>query len=419
MNCPVCNRDMVASLSICPSCGAMKDDSVRIEVQSSIISSGRLEPAIRNIAALPKLQPMVQRTNPYSVPPPAGRNTVTSSLSVAKTSPTLVEFQTKTTSMPDWRLQIQNAVRQRKGVAPISGGTAIAVAPTRPQLAPLQQVAIGGVDADPRLGNALKRIEVSQNTFGKPEPVKPAFAPRVSEAKNFPFDVVAPLSATPAAVSAERASIAIPTPKPVLVSTPVIAKRITNRLPQLPSNAVESIDRVEPIVSIHETTEPEFDSIKRIFIAADGGEEVLEKVGSNEIEDLAPFSMRFNAGLFDLIIGIVVSLILLSPLMLTGNNWATISGSLILVGTCAIVLFAYLTATIGIYGKTFGMRLFSLEMVDAEENIYPTMNQAAVNSAIYLLSMAFGGVGFLTMFFNEENRAAQDLMSGTIIVREF
>jgi len=31
----------------------------------------------------------------------------------------------------------------------------------------------------------------------------------------------------------------------------------------------------------------------------------------------------------------------------------------------------------------------------------------------------FGGAGFLTVFFNEEKRAAHDLLSGTILVREF
>ncbi len=65
------------------------------------------------------------------------------------------------------------------------------------------------------------------------------------------------------------------------------------------------------------------------------------------------------------------------------------------------------------------MRIFSLEIVDAEENEYPTIQQAAVHSSIYLVSLALGGVGFVTMMFNEEKRAIHDLLSGTIIVREF
>ena len=65
------------------------------------------------------------------------------------------------------------------------------------------------------------------------------------------------------------------------------------------------------------------------------------------------------------------------------------------------------------------MRLFSLELIDAEENQYPSLHQAAVHSSLFILSLAFAGVGFLPIFFNEERRAAHDLLSGTILVREF
>jgi len=66
-----------------------------------------------------------------------------------------------------------------------------------------------------------------------------------------------------------------------------------------------------------------------------------------------------------------------------------------------------------------GMRLFSLELVDAVENEYPTLHQAAVNSSVFILSLALGGAGFLTVFYNEEKRAIHDLLSGTILVKEF
>jgi uncharacterized RDD family membrane protein YckC len=85
----------------------------------------------------------------------------------------------------------------------------------------------------------------------------------------------------------------------------------------------------------------------------------------------------------------------------------------------ALVLFFYMTITLGFYGKTIGMRLFSLELVDAVENEYPTLHQAAVNSGLFILSLPFAGAGFLTVFFNEEGRAFHDLVSGTILVREF
>ena len=77
------------------------------------------------------------------------------------------------------------------------------------------------------------------------------------------------------------------------------------------------------------------------------------------------------------------------------------------------------TGAIGMYGRTLGMRMFGLELIDADESDYPTFHQAAVNSAVYLLTLPFLGVGFVPMIFNEEQRAVHDLAAGTIIVTEF
>jgi uncharacterized RDD family membrane protein YckC len=82
-------------------------------------------------------------------------------------------------------------------------------------------------------------------------------------------------------------------------------------------------------------------------------------------------------------------------------------------------MFVYLTVSLSFIGRTFGMKLFSLELIDAEENAYPTLHQAAVSSSVYLLSLAFGGIGLLPVFFNEEKRAAHDIASGTILIKEY
>ena len=166
----------------------------------------------------------------------------------------------------------------------------------------------------------------------------------------------------------------------------------------------------------------EFSPIKRIQIRAENFDvDDLEtpSTTSEEIEDLAPFSMRFGAGLFDLIIGGFAGMLVLSPIAFTNGDWFTLAGLGTFAATAAIVTFLYMTVCLGFFGKTMGMRLFSLELVDAVENEYPTLRQAAVSSSIFLLSLVFGGAGFLSVFFNEEKRALHDLLSGTILVREF
>ena len=130
-------------------------------------------------------------------------------------------------------------------------------------------------------------------------------------------------------------------------------------------------------------------------------------------------SMRFGAGLFDFIIGGFATMMLLSPLAFTSANWFTATSFLTFAATCSVVMFVYMTACLGFFGKTMGMRLFQLELVDAVENEYPTLRQASISSSVFIISLAFAGAGFLTIFFNEENRALHDLLSGTILVREF
>ena len=83
-----------------------------------------------------------------------------------------------------------------------------------------------------------------------------------------------------------------------------------------------------------------------------------------------------------------------------------------------IVMFTYMTVGVGLRGRTIGMKIFSLEVIDIEANEYPSYHQAAVRSAVFLLSLPLLGIGFLAAFFNEERRAAHDLVSGTILVRE-
>lgn len=410
----------------------MMNDTVREELQTKI--APMLPPRFERKAE-PATQSKPAAAPPRTVEPPI-RRPETSGLTAPKTSPTLVEFQSKSATLPDWRLQLQNAVQQRKGNR--TDGSAIAAsdegqthyrsnggAALKAETAPNAEPAAGLENMDPRVVNAMRRIDDSRKTFLPDESdASVKTDPRSSQNRSFPFNVVSPTSGTSAAAAPAKAAIN-PPPKPKLVSSPPVEKKFdTNKLPpiQLRKSASEEIPRVELLGVNSDTLPTEFSHINRIRIKAEAiGEEDVERpeVLDDEIEDLAPFSMRFNAALFDLIIGAFASMLLLSPLAFTGSNWFSTAGLLTFAATWAIVLFVYMTACVGFFGKTLGMRLFSLELVDAVENEYPTLHQAAVNSSVFLLSIALGGAGFLTVFFNEENRALHDLLSGTIIVKEF
>ncbi len=401
----------------------MTNDSVREDLIGKI--SARLKPCkIENkepVAIKENSMPSQTLPNPVmmteSKPVSETSNPATANIAVKATNPTLVEFHSKNSAVPEWRLQLQNAVRQRQGQSQ--------TAPTfeEPMIAPRAKLVTSGANAlkaevveapkptvhkNPDLARALDRIEKSRQRFlveEEPTPIAVA-APKAN--KNYPFYIASKTNEAdlkPAEINPPIGAFA----KPKLAASLKAEKLDTNKLPALDAAIAENF--AAPVAGSGKIeTAVEAVSEKKA--------KTIEVEESEEYDDCPTFAMRFNAGLFDLIIGSFASLCLLSPFMLMGGNWLSGAGFFAFAATTSIVMFVYLTLAIGFYGRTFGMRLFSLELVDIEGEEYPTFHQAAVSSSVYLLSLAFGGLGFLTIFFNEEKRAAHDLVSNTIIVKE-
>src|SRR5690606_10773614 len=276
--------------------------------------------------------------------PPARTRTETMEFESKKTSQTLKDFQNRNAAMPDWRIQLQNSVRQRKtsdgdardeGITelrkttPTSGANALK--------AEFVEESIEVKHEDPRVANALKRIERSRKTYMKPEP-KPTVRPSVRP--NYPFNVVT--RTTPAVVpsaelrpAAEPKAAPAPDTKPKRVSSLRIEKKgfDTNKLPKLPPNEPEAKAVPEPpkpaeepklieSVSIaearfHIDSEPrldeaamqDLDDLHFSMVA-----ETASEAEKEDADDLATASMRFGAGVFDVIIAGFAALIVLSPL---------------------------------------------------------------------------------------------------------
>lgn len=352
----------------------------------------------------------------------------TSELIAKQTSPTLVEFQTKNAVLPEWRLQLQNSVRRRNGnmqsesadtisnqtVLATSGATALK-AETFEQTAPAAL-------KNPMLEKAMRRIEESRQKFSTEEKPQPSpFDAFQTQPRTFPYAVP---NKPQNNFGNQSASAAVPCyttkPKSSPILTEVKAEKFdTNKLPPLSAKVISSFEENSPQLVEGTNTFFEIKAAEEPDVVAYQEAAVEDLYAEEEADDRAPVSLRFNAGLFDLIIGSFISLILLAPFMLASGNLFTTQGLFAFLATTSIVMFIYLTTTIGTMGRTFGMRLFSLEIIDIEENAYPTFHQAAVSSSLYLVSLALGGVGFLTLFLNHEKRAAHDLISGTIVVREF
>lgn len=410
------------------------------EVSQSSNASGELALPPVSLSEKTKQSTPVISEAPKNVPITFEKST-TSNLGSKQTSPTLVEFHSKNSTVPEWRLQLQNVVRQRADRETRQPEKAIvaaaAAAPTRHSKLVTSGSNALKIDAvaeklparqkNPTLSSALARIEKSRQKFlideaGQELPVATVAAPRPAN-KNFPFYIASKQPGAEVETAEPNASPSLVDKSAVAVPVKIESGQLnTNKLPPLPlapakiqNNFAETVGAAR----IVETKPVEKVQPREAKIEYTESREILE-TGEvfEDCEDRAPFAMRFNAGLFDLIIGGFTSLFLLAPFMMSGGDWFTFTGFLAFLATCSIVMFIYLTTTIGFYGRTFGMRIFSLEVVDVNGENYPTLHQAAVSSAVYILSLVFGGAGFLTMFFNHEKRAAHDLISGTMVVKE-
>lgn len=380
--------------------------------------------------ATPAPQPSLPTPSPVTpAATPIAPRFETNDLRVKKTSQTLVEFQTKKATIPEWRLQLQNSIRQKAGTSRRAETESDTTASKPRTTSGANALKVEFVEEEnpghqnPRVASALKRIEESRRAFtNQPMPEQSVHAGKTAASANrsYPFNVVARSADSDPLATPPKATVNA-SPKPMLVSPLRIEKKgfDTNKLPKLGGNTSVS-ERVQvPASEVWETKSRILPSPRIEEPVAELENLDIEAVETDEIEDLAPLSMRFSAGLFDFIVGLFVTLILLSPFMLSGGNWFSVAGFFAVAASVAIVMFLYLTITLAFVGRSFGMRLFSLELVDIEENAYPTLHQAAVNSAVYLLSLAFAGIGFLPIFFNEERRGAHDILSGTILIREY
>jgi uncharacterized RDD family membrane protein YckC len=150
------------------------------------------------------------------------------------------------------------------------------------------------------------------------------------------------------------------------------------------------------------------------------GIELLPKVAEPEVtyDDRAPRAKRFIAGVVDLFIVALICAPFAAAIELTISNWGDprVWGSMAAIAATA--MFLYHTCALALAGRTAGMSLCSLHAVDARKACVPTTGQCARRALVYMLSLATLGLGLLYSLFDAEGRAAHDILSGTVVVRQ-
>ena len=150
------------------------------------------------------------------------------------------------------------------------------------------------------------------------------------------------------------------------------------------------------------------------------GIELLPKVEEKELtyDDRAPRFKRMSAAVVDLFAVGLLCAPFAAAIELSIGNWqdTRVSGSMALIA--ALVMFLYHTCSVALAGRTPGMRLCALHVVDARKACVPTTGQCARRAVVYMLSLLTGGLGLLYSLFDAEGRTAHDILSGTVVVRK-
>jgi uncharacterized RDD family membrane protein YckC len=350
----------------------------------------------------------------------------TAEIGTKETNRTLVEFQSKDGTLPEWRTQLKSAVRQRM------------LRNTEENGSNPQPEASAGRETSQSENDFFDSAEIIEETE-TPSPENEVLAGALARIKfsREKYHVAGNTLEVAVPDTVEKAPVAL-FEAPLKVETEKEKKeKASVNFPQ--------VHAFSPNIDLYDTSEldPEFppanvsSSFGRVAVktsALPDAAEVLDPATEKEVEpetkinagqtevyedNTATFAYRFNAGLFDMLLTSFASMILLTPFMLFGGSWVSVAGLFAFLATGSIVTFIYLTTTIGLFGKSFGMHLFSLEMIDSNGDEYPSLHQAAVSSSVFLLSMAFAGVGFITCLFDGERRAVHDIVSNTLVVREF
>jgi uncharacterized RDD family membrane protein YckC len=131
----------------------------------------------------------------------------------------------------------------------------------------------------------------------------------------------------------------------------------------------------------------------------------------------APIFSRMLSAILDLVFVSLLSSPVVALVKLTDLKWQDSRTIGFAIGTYIVMGFLYLTIATAFTGRTLGMKLFSLRVVDARTGLIPTGGQSMARAVLYLLSLASAGIALIYTLLDSEKYAAHDRITRTAVVR--
>jgi uncharacterized RDD family membrane protein YckC len=375
---------------------------------------------------------------------------------VVKSPSRLITFPGVThRTVPPWRQELRERVREvqeRKAQEAAAEGATMqvaevaGVATTQLELLPQAEA----LDVNPLVIAALKRIERAHQTAV--EEARPSYPARLSatagatDQRIFRGEVRQE-SSSPAYIpqtvmhddnhqdvlAEDRQLIDSSNPEPEVsavsvsevlpfIETEQVAERNLNLI-VTPAPAVETDLVVEPTAPPEPViTKPK---PKRIISddASDPALNYLDLIGvacpqAAEAEQRAPLFSRLVAGMVDILCVGFLSVPFAAVVELRNDSWREPRVLIFMASVAVVVMFIYLTVSTALTGKTLGVKILSLRVIDTRTRLIPTGQQAAGRAFIYILSLATAGLCFLLALARGEGKTLHDRLSRTAVVRD-
>lgn len=314
----------------------------------------------------------------------------------------LIEFPGVTRStVPQWRKELSERVRElqekraREEALELSPNAHTDVSELAPQLELLPQAE--ATQVNPLVAAALRRIERAHETGvylnrsgNSAGATAVAYAtPMVHEETS--IEEAAPLAATilekeTQAREAEKAHNLV-----------VVPARATVEIPNVP----------KPKRMIGDINDPALNYLDSVCTAACVETSCYKR---------ASVAARLVSAVVDLVVVTLLCAPFAAALEFTNTNWQVPRTWILAAGIFSCVGFLYFTVSTALTGKTLGLRIFALRIVDARTGLIPTGTQSAGRALIYLASLLVLGITSVFALLNPEGLTAHDRITRTAVV---
>lgn len=360
--------------------------------------------------ALPELSSQSEKTNPLN------HNHETDWAVEAETSRAsrLIAFPGATRSIPEWRKQLSQRVREVQekkareaaeelAAAQEAGLVSCALPSAQLELVPdLEQPVM-----NPIVSKALERLERARRsesvaaTYGSATAAATALAAEIDEPQ--PDQITeSPATAKPK-LTVVVAPPVIDSPEPVEREEITIADE-----PEMVALPITDKADRKPVRMISE------DDVALSYLDTCLS---LPALDSDTRPDLPGLTRRFIGGVIDLMFIAVMVSPAFAAVYYTGGRWSDRNVIEMLSGVTAGTMFAYMTVSIALTGRTLAMRMLALKTIDLRTGLIPTGGQAIKRALGFVFSFALLGLGQAYALIDPDKRTVYDRISNTIVVR--